>query len=126
MGLARSILVIDDADDVRHMVMRQLVHLGYEARGASNGVEGLLAVEASAPALVLCDLRMPQLDGLGVLEAMCREVGITKTEFAALVDAVQAAIGRWGNFAKQAGVPKEISAEARSWHRRIRERVCGH
>ena len=63
---------------------------------------------------------------LGVLEAMCREVGITKTEFAELVDAVQAAIGRWGNFAKQAGVPKEISAEARSWHRRIRERVCGH
>ena len=42
------------------------------------------------------------------------------------MDAVQAAIGRWGNFAKQAGVPKEISAEARSWHRRIRERVCGH
>jgi phosphoserine phosphatase RsbU/P len=70
MGTARSILVIDDADDVRHMVMRQLVHLGYEARGASNGVEGLLAIEASPPALVLCDLRMPRLDGLGVLEAM--------------------------------------------------------
>ena len=57
---------------------------------------------------------------------MCREVGITKTEFAELVDAVQAAIGRWGNFAKQAGVPKEISAEARSGHRRIRERVGGN
>jgi serine phosphatase RsbU (regulator of sigma subunit) len=70
MASARRILVIDDADDVRALVIRQLVHLGYDARGASNGIEGLQLIDQSPPDLVLCDLRMPKLDGLGVLEAM--------------------------------------------------------
>lgn len=60
---------------------------------------------------------------LGVIESMCREVGITQTEFAEIADAVQAAIGQWRKFAKQAGVPADIVAEASAWHRRIRESV---
>jgi hypothetical protein len=57
------------------------------------------------------------------MESMCREVGITKAEFAEIMDAVQAAIGCWGKFAKQAGLPKDIAAEGSAWHRRIRESV---
>jgi serine/threonine-protein kinase HipA len=60
---------------------------------------------------------------LETMESMGREVGITKAEFAELLDAVQTAIGRWGDHAKRAGVPKDILAEARTWHRRIRESV---
>jgi serine/threonine-protein kinase HipA len=60
---------------------------------------------------------------LEVIESMCREVGITKTEVAEIVDAVQAAIGRWGRFAKETGVPQDVAAEASAWHRRIRESV---
>lgn len=70
MEAQKRILVIDDAEDVRMLVQRQLIHLGYEARGAGNGVEGLAAVAADPPDLVLCDLRMPQLDGLGVLSVL--------------------------------------------------------
>jgi len=70
MEALKRILVIDDAEDVRVLVQRQLVHLGYEARGAANGVEGLAAIAAELPDLVVCDLRMPQLDGLGVLSVL--------------------------------------------------------
>ncbi len=70
MASAKRILVIDDADDVRLLVQRQLNHLGYETRGASNGEDGLAAIDADPPDLVLCDLRMPRLDGLGVLTAL--------------------------------------------------------
>lgn len=70
MGSGKRILVIDDADDVRHMVQRQLLHLGYDAAGASNGEEGLKVIDADPPDLVLCDLRMPRLDGLGVLSEL--------------------------------------------------------
>lgn len=66
----KRILVIDDADEVRTLVMRQLTYLGFEVRGAANGVEGLAAIEAAVPDLVICDLRMPQLDGLGVLSVI--------------------------------------------------------
>jgi phosphoserine phosphatase RsbU/P len=70
MGTGKRILVIDDADDVRLLVQRQLGHMGYDTTGASNGIDGLAAIEADPPDLVLCDLRMPRLDGLGVLEAL--------------------------------------------------------
>lgn len=70
MPSAKRILVIDDADDVRHMVQRQLLHLGYDAAGASNGEEGLRVIDADPPDLVLCDLRMPRIDGLGVLQEL--------------------------------------------------------
>lgn len=58
---------------------------------------------------------------LEVMESMGREVGIRQAEFAGIVDAVRAAVGRWGVFARQAGVPKDLAAEAGAWHRRIRE-----
>ncbi|MFO0599557.1 MAG: fused response regulator/phosphatase [Myxococcaceae bacterium] len=69
-GPQKRILVIEDADEVRLMIQKQLGHLGYQTQGASNGVEGLEAVDASPPDLILCDLRMPKLDGLGVLGAL--------------------------------------------------------
>lgn len=66
----KRILVIDDADDVRILVQRQLVRLGYAADGAADGVAGLEAIARDKPDLVLCDLRMPRLDGLGVLSEL--------------------------------------------------------
>ncbi|MGV3620076.1 MAG: PP2C family protein-serine/threonine phosphatase [Archangium sp.] len=70
MPAPKRILVIDDADDVRILVERQLVRLGYAAEGAVDGVDGLEAIARHKPDLVLCDLRMPRLDGLGVLSEL--------------------------------------------------------
>jgi hypothetical protein len=58
-----------------------------------------------------------------VMAVMCREVGITKAEFAELLDGVRTAIGKWPSFAKSAGVPKDLITTAASWHKRIGESV---
>lgn len=56
---------------------------------------------------------------IAVMEAMCREVGIAKAEFAELLDGVRAAISKWPRLARSAGVPKDLIATAASWHKRI-------
>lgn len=70
MEALKRIVVIDDAEDVRVLLQRQLAHLGYEAQGAGNGVEGLELIAKNPPDLVVCDLRMPHMDGLGVLSVL--------------------------------------------------------
>lgn len=70
MAGAKRILVIEDTDDVRVLLIRQLGRLGYDALGAADGEEGLAVIAREPLDLVLCDLRMPKLDGLGVLSAL--------------------------------------------------------
>jgi serine/threonine-protein kinase HipA len=58
-----------------------------------------------------------------VMEALCREVGIGKDEFAGIVATVESAIARWPKFGRQAGVPDNMIREAKAWHQRIRASV---
>lgn len=64
------ILVVDDTENVRRATIAQLRLLGFVATGAEDGLRGLEEVERSVPDLVLCDLRMPRMDGLAFLAAM--------------------------------------------------------
>jgi DNA-binding NarL/FixJ family response regulator len=66
------VLIVDDQTLVRHGI-RSLLELadGIDVVGeASDGIEALERIEALAPEVVLLDLRMPRLDGIGVLEAL--------------------------------------------------------
>ena len=47
-----------------------LAEAGYEVEGAADGIEALAAIERTPPELLLLDLRMPNLDGIGVLERL--------------------------------------------------------
>ena len=47
---------------------------GYKVIEASGGSSGLAQFREKKPDLVLCDLRMPDMDGLQLLEVMTREV----------------------------------------------------
>ena len=68
-----KILIVDDDADIREVLSDRLETMGFEIAVASDGIEGLDAVRREAPDLVLLDLRMPQLDGFGVLEVMRKE-----------------------------------------------------
>ena len=61
------IAVIDDTEPVRTIVARYLEHFGFTALQAADGKAGLEIILAEKPDLVLCDLRMPHLDGLELL-----------------------------------------------------------
>ncbi|HEY5961186.1 MAG TPA: response regulator, partial [Polyangiaceae bacterium] len=61
------IVVIDDTVAVRTVIVRHLERAGFVTLQAADGKEGLAVIREHEPALVLCDLRMPNLDGLGLL-----------------------------------------------------------
>jgi response regulator RpfG family c-di-GMP phosphodiesterase len=59
-----SVLVVDDEACVRELLTRWLGSGGYDVRTATNADEALQRVAAVAPAVALCDVRMPGHDGL--------------------------------------------------------------
>jgi DNA-binding response OmpR family regulator len=63
-----SVLVIDDEADVRSLLRELLADCGYRVHEAGDGADGLRALYASRPDVVLLDLAMPQLDGWRTLE----------------------------------------------------------
>jgi len=64
------VLVVDDDDGVRYMIRGVLEDAGIEAVEAGDGEEALTLLREGGFHLVLSDLRMPGLDGLGLLDAM--------------------------------------------------------
>ncbi|MBI4588326.1 MAG: SpoIIE family protein phosphatase [Candidatus Rokubacteria bacterium] len=65
-----KILVVDDNSDNVELARAVVEAAGYAAVTASDGVEALERVRESLPDLILLDVMMPRLDGLGVLQAL--------------------------------------------------------
>lgn len=63
-----KLLIIDDDNVVRASVAAYLEDSGFEVFQAGNGVQGLAAFQTHQPDLVICDLRMPQMDGLELIQ----------------------------------------------------------
>lgn len=64
------ILLVDDDPDACEVVSRLLKQDGYQVRSAPNGREALAALVSHTPDLVVLDLRMPEMDGLTLLEVI--------------------------------------------------------
>ncbi|MCG6553133.1 MAG: sigma-54 dependent transcriptional regulator [Candidatus Magnetominusculus sp. LBB02] len=62
------VLVVDDDNSIRLLLMRILEGEGYTVRTASNGREAMSLCEAYRPHLILLDLKMPQMDGITFIE----------------------------------------------------------
>lgn len=68
------ILSIDDSNSIRHAVHKMLDVIGAEFFEASDGQDGLEKLEAIGPVdLILLDMEMPRLDGIGFLEAVKKD-----------------------------------------------------
>ena len=65
-----SILIVEDDERIGSSLLRAFVGSGYEARWVRTGAEAL--VDASAAALVLLDLGLPDMDGLDVCRALTK------------------------------------------------------
>jgi len=63
-----QVLVIDDEDNMRHMLKTMLGKAGYTVETAADGVEGLQLLKTSDFDFVLCDIKMPRMDGMTFLE----------------------------------------------------------
>ncbi len=73
-----SILLVDDDESLRQMYRLILEKAGYTFTSADDGIEGLARIREGGWDLILLDLMMPNLDGIGVLKALQEEPGSGK------------------------------------------------
>ncbi len=66
----KRILVVDDEANLRHMMKIILSREGYEVYEAGDGENALTVMKDSPMDLILCDIRMPRMDGMSFLEAV--------------------------------------------------------
>ena len=67
------ILVVDDDPNLRTAIRRMLEPEGFEIEEASDGRNGMRAFRVRPAELVLCDVFMPEKDGLEVLRELAQE-----------------------------------------------------
>jgi two-component system KDP operon response regulator KdpE len=70
--LSARILIVDDEPQIVRMLRASLQSSGYDVVSAGNGLEGFTVFEASKPDLVITDMSMPQMDGLGLVQEIRR------------------------------------------------------
>ena len=70
-----KILIIDDERSIRNSLKEILDDEGYEVEVAENGVQGCSMVEKEKYDVVFCDIKMPEMDGMEVLDKFT-EMGI--------------------------------------------------
>ena len=71
----KRLLVIDDEANMRHMLSTVLKKAGYVVDTASNGSEGLEMIEGAQYDFVLCDIKMPKLNGMEFLKSSRDKIG---------------------------------------------------
>ncbi len=70
MGDGKQILVLEDEPAVQILLKKQLMAHGFTVTVASDGLDGLMKLESMKPDLIICDVMMPNLDGMGFVKAI--------------------------------------------------------
>jgi CheY-like chemotaxis protein len=76
-----AILVIEDEEILRDIILNVLQEKGYKAIGTGDSHRGLLLAKEFVPDLILCDIRMPKLDGYEVLKGLRQDSRTTTIPF---------------------------------------------
>ena len=66
----KTILVVDDDKNIRELLEIELSLQGYQVVLANNGLEALTKIKDRTPDLLILDIKMPDMHGLEVLEAL--------------------------------------------------------
>ncbi len=72
----KTILIIDDDEDIAHTLKANLALDGYAVLTASTGRQGIDLTRESRPDLILLDLNLPDLDGIAICEILRRGVNV--------------------------------------------------
>lgn len=73
--ITKRIMIVDDSMTMRMMLNMTLTDAGYEVIEACNGREGLILLSESPVDMLVTDLNMPHLDGIGLATAARRLPG---------------------------------------------------
>ena len=80
----RSILIIEDNDDTRDVMKFMLEAEGAVVLTAATGADGVAVAKQNRPQVVLCDIGLPDIDGLEVARRVRRHAGLARTRLIAL------------------------------------------
>lgn len=72
----KTVLVVDDYDDVRAITKKALESFGYNVLEAASGAEAVRVAQAESPDLILLDLSMPNMDGFATIHHLRRLLGL--------------------------------------------------
>lgn len=104
----RRVLVVDDEVRLTRSLVRLLGSFGFECAGAENGSVALALLEARPVDVIVCDVRMPELDGPGLLAELRRRGDTTPfiflTGYADLADEGLRALGAAEVLVKPVGI----------------------
>src|SRR5580704_4595034 len=84
----QNVLIIDDSEDIRSVIAKTLDYFGFYTRQAKDGMAGVQAALDWHPDLIICDVRMPGMDGYGTLSAIRELPAIATTPFIFLTASV--------------------------------------
>jgi DNA-binding response OmpR family regulator len=120
---AQTVLVVEDSDDIRELVVTVLRRAGLDVREATTGAECLAEVRREAPDVVVLDLGLPDTDGTEV----CRQLRAETDSYVLMLTAraeevdllIGLAVGADGYMAKPFS-PRELVARVQTMLRRPR------
>lgn len=84
---SKKILVVDDDQKMRQILVDELKKQGFQTIEASNGQEGLDSAIKNMPDLILLDITMPVMDGLTMLQKLRENPKGTKVQVIILSNA---------------------------------------
>ena len=93
----KRLLIIDDEENMRHMLSVVTAKAGYQVTMAENGAQALAIHQKQPFPLILCDVKMPKMGGLDFLSALSESpplpIVIMMSAYATIDDAVEAMKG---------------------------------
>jgi signal transduction histidine kinase/DNA-binding response OmpR family regulator len=111
-----EILVIDDDDDSADLLTRCVAQVGFSARRAVDGVQGLAMANEARPAAIVLDLAMPKMSGFDVLDRLAEIEGLRDVPLIvvsgcdiSLEDHRRLALAGHRFFPKAVSTPREIA-----------------
>jgi DNA-binding response OmpR family regulator len=128
VAFVTTVLVVDDERKVAEIAGDYLRHAGFSVLTASAGPEGLEIARTRKPDLVVLDLGLPGLDGIGVAKALRRESGVPIIMLTARVDESDRLLGLEigaDDYITKPFSPRELVARVRAVLRRADTRAGG-
>ncbi len=87
-----NVLIVDDDEAIRTLVVRLFARRGDAVQSAADGVAAIACLEAHHFDLLVLDLMMPRTDGFGVLAYLAARVGPDKPRIIVMTAAVPALV----------------------------------
>lgn len=63
-----KILVVEDDDELRNNILEHLTIAGHQIHGSLNGIDALDTLHTFVPDIIICDIQMPEMDGIEFLK----------------------------------------------------------